>query len=74
MLIDPAHSHSPPLEDRAFYAVFEVRVGDETIRSYAQVVESWGTDDVIGAGLGYGSAITGIALLFIHFMKRQQHA
>lgn len=74
ILIDPADSHSPPLEDRAFYTVLEVRVGDKMIRPYAQVVESWDTDNFVGAWLGYGSAATGIMLLFIHFLKRRQHA
>ena len=74
VLIDSADPHSPPLDGRAFYTVFEVRVGEEMVRPYAQVVESWGTDNFIGAGLGYGSAVTGIALLFIHLLGRRQHA
>lgn len=74
VLIDPSDAHVPPLEDRGFHTVFEVRVGNDVIRAYAQVVDSWGTDNIIGAGLGYGAAATGIALLFIHFLKRRQYA
>lgn len=74
VLVDPVDSHSPPLHGRAFHTVFEVRIGEETIRPYAQVAESWGTDDFIGAALGYGSAVTGIALLFIDFLRRRQQA
>ena len=72
VMIDPTGSHSPPLDHRAFHTVFEVRVGGEIIRPYAQVVESWGTDNFIGAGLGYGAAVTGITLLFIHLLKKRR--
>lgn len=72
VLIDPADSHVPPLDGRAFHTVFEVRVGDEMIRPYAHVVESLGTDILVGKALGYGSAVSGIALLFVHFLKRRR--
>jgi hypothetical protein len=72
VLVDPADSHSPPLDGRVFHTVFEVRVGQETIRPYDQVVASWGTDEFIGAGLGYGSVVTGIALLVVDLLRRRQ--
>lgn len=74
VLIDSADSHVPVFEDRGFHTAFEIRVGNEMIRAYAQVLDSLSTNSNIGAGLGYGAAATGIALLFIHFLKRRQYA
>ena len=72
VLVDPADSHSPPLDGRAFHTVFEVRVGEEMIRPYDQVVAAWRNDDFIGAGLGHGSVVAGLALLVIDLLRRRQ--
>jgi hypothetical protein len=45
VLMDPASSHSPPLDDRAFYTAYEIRVGAKMIRAYAAVSESWHSDN-----------------------------
>ena len=71
VLIDPSSSHSPPLDDRAFYTAFEIRVGAKTIRPYAEVSKSRRSDDRIGVWLGSGTAIIGVALLLIHFGRRR---
>lgn len=74
LLIDSADHHSLPFEDRVFYMAYEIRVGGNLIRSYPQVAESWVADNVAGELLGYGSAVIGFALIFIHFLKRRLHA
>lgn len=74
LLIDSADPNSPPFEDRTFYMAYEIRVGGNLIRSYPQVAEFWGTDNFVGELLGYGSAVIGVSLIFIHFLKRRQHA
>src|SRR4030095_5533894 len=68
VLIDPASSHSPPLDDRAFDTAYEIRVGAKMICAYAAVSKSWRSDNDIGTWLGYGTAITGVALLFAAFL------
>ncbi|RJR47240.1 MAG: hypothetical protein C4576_09855 [Desulfobacteraceae bacterium] len=74
LLVDSADSHSPPFENRAFYMAYEIRVGGNLISPYPQVAESWDTDNFAGELLGYGSAIIGVALICIHFMKRRQRS
>lgn len=74
LLIDSADSHSPPFENRTFYMAYEIRVGGNLISPYLQVAESWDTSNFVGELLGYGSAAIGVALIFIHFLKRRQHA
>jgi hypothetical protein len=59
----------PPLDDRAFYTAYEIRAGAKMIRAYAAVSESWHSDNDIGRWLGYGTAITGVALLFDAFLE-----
>ncbi|NJC88586.1 MAG: hypothetical protein FIB02_08655 [Desulfuromonas sp.] len=72
LLIDSTDSFSPPLESRAFHMVYEIKVGGNMIRPYPQVVESWDTDNFGGTLFGYGFAVSGIAMIFIYFLKRQQ--
>ena len=70
VLFDPAGSHSPPLDGRAFRTVFEVKVGDRTIRPHAEVAQSWRADNFVGVGLGYGTAVVGIVLLLFYAWRR----
>ena len=70
VLVDPADSHSTPLDGRAFHTVLEVRVGDRTIRPYADVAQSWRADNFVGEGLGYGTAGMGIVLLLFYAWRR----
>lgn len=74
LLIDSADPNSPSFEDRTFTMAYEIGVGGKLISSYPQVAESWGIDSILGELLGYGSAVTGVSLIFIHFLKRRQHA
>ena len=74
LLIDSADPNSPPFEDRTFYMAYEIRVGGNLIISYSQVAKFWGTDNFVGDLLSYGSAVLGVSLIFVHFLKRRQHA
>ncbi len=71
VLIDPTSSHSPPMDERAFYTAFEIRVGARTIRPYAEVSGSRRRDNDIGVWLGSGTAIMGVALLLLPFWRRR---
>lgn len=70
VLIDPADSHSPPLDGRTYYAVLEVQVEHRVIRPYAQIVESLRTNNLTGAAMGYGTIAIGIALLVAALLRR----
>lgn len=74
LLIDSAGPDSLPFEDRTFFMAYEIRVGGNLISSYPQVAESWGANNFVGELLGYGSAVVGVSLISIYFVKRRQHA
>lgn len=71
VLIDPKDSHSPPGDNRSFFAILEIRVGEETICSYSQVVDSLRTNSFIGRLLGYGSLALGTLLLVARLIRRR---
>ena len=74
LLIDPEDSHSPPFENRTFFMAYEIIVGGKLIPPYTQVAESLDTDNFTGGLLGYGAAVIGVVLIFIHFLKSRQRA
>lgn len=72
VLIDFADPHLPPFEDRTFYMAYDISVGGYPISTYPQIVKSWSSNNFVGELLGLGSAVIGVSLIFIHFLKRRQ--
>lgn len=68
--IDPAITDAPPAEGRTFHPVFELRVGEQLIRPYAEVAASLRTNRFFGASLGYGTVIAGAVFLCAYFLRR----
>lgn len=71
VLIDPADAHSPPGDDRHFYAVLEIRIARQTIRSYSEVAQSLSSNNFTGEVFGYGVAAIGAVLLAAAFFMRR---
>lgn len=74
VLIAPAQQYTLPLDERTFHEVLGVAVGETTVRSYAEVAASLGTNDLIGRILGYGSAAVGTLLTLAAFLVRPHKA
>ncbi len=63
VLYDPAQSWQPPFDDKAYHAVYEIRISDRTLLSYEQARGAWQTNQGLGKWLGVAFVLIGVALV-----------
>jgi hypothetical protein len=63
VLYDPAHNWQPPLDDKAYHTVYEIRVSDRILVSYEQARVAWQRNQGLGTLLGLAFLLGGAAWL-----------
>ncbi len=69
ILVDLGRSNSPLYNDKVYFTVFEIRINDSVVRSFAEVSEEWMSDQRLMPYLGAFGIFAGT---FIFWWLRRQ--